>query len=190
MTDFARNLKDNLYKIWNRMASGSDCPPPVRAVGIPKRTGGTRILGMPTVGDSIAQMVAKEYLEPLVEPHVHPDSSGYRPGQSALQAVAATRKRCWRYDWLVAYDIQKLLDSIGHSLMLRAVKHHPDCTGRRLDIERWLTAPMQQEDGSLVARTAGTPQGGVVRPLLANLFLHYGVDPWMVRTFPGHPWAR
>jgi RNA-directed DNA polymerase len=189
-TDFERNLKDNLYQIWNRMASGSYFPPPVRAVRIPKRTGGTRILGIPTVGDSIAQMVAKEYLEPVVEPHFHPDSYGYRPGKSALQAVEVTRKRCWRYDWLLEYDIQRLFDSIGHSLMLRAVKHHTDCKWLLLYIERWLTAPMQQEDGSLVERTAGTPQGGVVSPLLANLFLHYVFDKWMVRTFPGHPWAR
>ena len=107
-------------------------------------------------------MVAKEYLEPLVEPHFHPDSYGYRPGKSALQAVEVTRKRCWRYDWLLEYDIQKLFDSIGHSLMLRAVQHHTDCKWLLLYIERWLTAPMQQEDGSLVERTAGTPQGGVV----------------------------
>jgi RNA-directed DNA polymerase len=190
ITDFEDNLKDNLYKIWNRMASGSYFPPPVRAVGIPKKTGGTRILGIPTVGDRIAQMVAKEYLEPLVEPQFHPDSYGYRPGKSALQAVEVTRKRCWRYNWLVEYDIQKLFDSIDHSLMLRAVKHHTDCTWLLLYIERWLKAPMQEEDGKLVERTAGTPQGGVVSPLLANLFLHYVFDKWMVRTFPDHPWAR
>jgi RNA-directed DNA polymerase len=161
LTDFEGNLKANLYKIWNRMASGSYFPPPVRAVGIPKKTGGTRILGIPTVGDRIAQMVAKEYLEPLVEPHFHPDSYGYRPGKSALQAVEVTRKRCWRYDWLVEYDIQKLFDSIEHSLMLRAVKHHTDCKWLLLYIERWLKAPMQGEDGKLIERTAGTPQGGV-----------------------------
>jgi RNA-directed DNA polymerase len=190
LTDFEGNLKDNLYKIWNRMVSGSYFPPPVRAVEIPKKTGGTRILGIPTVGDRIAQMVAKEYLEPWVEPQFHPDSYGYRPGKSALQAVEVTRKRCWRYDWLVEYDIQKLFDSIEHSLMLRAVKHHTDCKWLLLYIERWLKAPMQGEDGSLVERTAGTPQGGVVSPLLANLFLHYVFDKWMVRTFPDQPWAR
>jgi len=135
-------------------------------------------------------MVAKEFLEPLVEPSFHPDSYGYRPGKSALQAVEVTRKRCWRYDWLVEYDIQKLFDTIDHTLMLRAVKSHTDCKWLRLYIERWLTAPMQREDGSCVARTAGTPQGGVVSPLLANLFLHYGFDKWMGRTFPHHPWAR
>jgi RNA-directed DNA polymerase len=190
ITDFEGNLKDKLYKIWNRMSSGSYFPPPVRAVGIPKKTGGTRILGIPTVGDRIAQMVAKEHLEPFVEPQFHPDSYGYRPGKSALQAVAVTRKRCWRYDWLVEYDIQKLFDSIDHSLMLRAVKHHTDCKWLLLYIERWLKAPMQGEDGQLIERTAGTPQGGVVSPLLANLFLHYVFDKWMDRTFPDHPWAR
>jgi RNA-directed DNA polymerase len=190
MTDFEGNLQDNLYKMGNRMASGRDFPPPVRAVGIPKRTGGTRILGIPTGGDSIAQLVAKEYLEPLVAPQFPPDSYGDRPGKSALQAVAVTRKRCWRYDWLVEYDIPKLFDSIEHSLMLRAVQHHTDGTWLLLYIERWLKAPMQGKDGNLVERTAGTPQGGVVSPLLANLFLHYVFDKWMVRTCPAHPWAR
>lgn len=190
LTAFAGNLKENLEKSWNRMASGRSFPPPVRAVGIPKKTGGTRILGMPTVGDSIAQMVAKEYLEPVVEPHFHPDSYGDRPGKSALQAVEVPRKRCWRYDWLVEYDIQKLFDSIEHSRMRRAVKQHTDCTWLLLYSERWLQAPMQGEDGSVVERTAGTPQGGVVSPLLANLFLHYVFDKWMVRAFPDHAWAR
>jgi RNA-directed DNA polymerase len=190
IADFEKHLKDNLYRIWNRMSSGSYFPPPVRAVGIPKKNGGIRILGIPTVGDRIAQMVAKEALEPLVEPQFHPDSYGYRPGKSALQAVEVTRKRCWRYDWLVEYDIQRLFDEIDHALMLRAVTHHTDCKWLLLYIERWLKAPMQREDGSLVARTAGTPQGGVASPLLANLFLHYVFDKWMARTFPRYPWAR
>ena len=190
IADFEKHLKDNLYKIWNRMSSGSYFPPPVRAVAIPKKTGGTRILGIPTVSDRIAQMVAKETLEPLVEPHFHPDSYGYRPGKSAIQAVEVTRKRCWRYDWLVEYDIQQLFDSIEHTRMVQAVKHHTTCKWLLLYIARWLKAPMQMEDGSLVARTAGTPQGGVASPLLANLFLHYVFDKWMSRTFPQHPWAR
>jgi RNA-directed DNA polymerase len=190
IADFERHLKDNLYKIWNRMSSGSYFPPPVRAVSIPKKDGGIRILGIPTVSDRIAQMVAKEALEPLVEPHFHPDSYGYRAGKSAIQAVEVTRKRCWRYDWLVEYDIQRLFDSIEHTRMLQAVKHHTDCKGLLLYIERWLKAPRQMEDGSLVARTAGTPQGGVASPLLANLFLHDVFDQWMARTFPQHPWAR
>lgn len=190
IADFEKHLKDNLYKIWNRMSSGSYFPPPVRAVSIPKKNGGTRLLGIPTVGDRIAQMVAKEALEPLVEPQFHPDSYGYRPSKSALQAVEVTRKRCWRYDWLVEYDIQRLFDEIDHALMLRAVAHHTTCTWLLLYIERWLKAPMQREDGSLVERTAGTPQGGVVSPLLANLFLHYVFDKWMARTFPRYPWAR
>jgi RNA-directed DNA polymerase len=190
LTDFEGHLKNTRYKIWNRMASGSDFPPPVRAVGIPKKTGGTRILGIPTGGDRLAQMVATESLAPLVEPQFHPDSYGYRPGKSALQAVEVTRQRCWRYDWLVEYDIPKLFDSIEHTLRLRAVKYHPDWKWLLLSSERGLTAPMQREDGSCVARTAGTPPGGVVRPLLANLFLQYGFDKGMGRTFPQPPWAR
>ena len=148
LTDFEGHLKNNLYKIWNRMASGSYFPPPVRAVGIPKKTGGTRILGIPTVGDSIAQMVAKEYLEPLVEPYFHPDSYGYRPGKSALQAVEVTRKRCWRYDWLVEYDIQKLFDTIDHTLMLRAVKYHTDCKWLLLYIEDGSQPPCRWRTGA------------------------------------------
>ena len=119
-------------------------------------------------------MVAKEYLEPLVEPRFHPDSYGYRPGKSALQAVAVTRKRCWRYDWLVDYDIQKLFDSIDHSLMLQAVKHHTDCKWLLLYIERWLKAPMQGEDGQLIERTAGTPQSGVVTDMAKTSFTPVG----------------
>lgn len=190
IADFEGNLKDNLYKLWNRLSSGSYFPPPVRAVAIPKKSGGTRILGIPTVADRTAQMVAKSYLEPLVEPCFHPDSYGYRPGKSAIQAVEATRKRCWRYDWLLEFDIRGLFDNIPHDLMLRAVKHHTDCKWALLYIERWLTAPLQVKDGTLQQRTAGTPQGGVISPLLANLFLHYVFDKWMERKFPENLWAR
>ena len=126
ITDFEENLKDNLYKIWNRMSSGSYFPPPVKAVEIPKKSGGKRILGVPTVADRIAQMVAKMYFEPMVEPHFHPDSYGYRPGKSAIDAVAVTRQRCWRYDWLLEFDIKGLFDNIDHELLLRAIKTHTD----------------------------------------------------------------
>ena len=190
IADFEVSLKDNLYKIWNRMSSGSYLPPPVKAVGIPKKSGGTRILGIPTVSDRIAQTVVKEALEPLVEPHFHQDSYAYRPGKSTIQAVDVTRKRCWRYDWVLEYDIKGLFDNIDHSLMMRAVKHHTDCKWLLMYIERWLKAPMQMEGGTIRERTAGTPQGGVVSPLLANLFLHYVFDKWMERTFPQNPWAR
>ncbi|MEK6570376.1 MAG: reverse transcriptase domain-containing protein, partial [Bacteroidota bacterium] len=181
IADFEVNLKDNLYKIWNRMSSGTYFPPPVRAVEIPKKTGGVRILGVPTVSDRIAQMVAKMYLEPLVEPHFLEDSYGYRPKKSAIQAVEVTRKRCWRYDWLLEYDIRGLFDNIDHSLLLRALRKHTDCKWLLLYIERWLTAPFQTKEGELVGRTRGTPQGGVISPVLSNLFLHYVFDKWRGR---------
>jgi len=187
---FEEDLKNNLYKIWNRMSSGSYFPPPVRVVEIPKKAGGKRILGIPTVADRIAQMVAKMELEPLVEPHFCADSYGYRPGKSALDAVGATRKRCWRYNWLLEFDIKGLFDNIDHELLLRAVRTHTDCKWLILYIERWLRAPFQTEDGRIVERRRGTPQGGVISPLLANLFLHYVFDKWMERNRPGNPWAR
>jgi len=188
--DFEENLKDNLYKIWNRMSSGSYLPPPVKTVEIPKTTGGVRILGVPTVADRIAQTVVKMAFEPTVEPYFHPDSYGYRPGKSALDAVAVTRKRCWRYNWLIEFDIKGLFDAIDHDLLLRAVKTHTDSKWVILYLERWLKAPFQMEDGTLEERTAGTPQGGVVSPVLSNLFLHYVFDKWMERNHPGNPWAR
>lgn len=187
---FEERLKDNLYKIWNRMSSGSYFPPPVKAVEIPKKSGGKRILGVPTVADRIAQMVAKMYLEPKVEPYFHPDSYGYRPGKSAMGAVAVTRERCWRYDWLLEFDIKGLFDNIDHELLLRAVRTHTDCKWLILYVERWLKAPFQREDGQVIVRRAGTPQGGVISPLLANLFLHYVFDLWMKRNRPQNPWAR
>ena len=190
ISEFEENLKGNLYKIWNRMSSGSYFPPPVKVVEIPKKNGGVRILGVPTVADRIAQMVAKLHFEPMVEPLFHPDSYGHRPGRSALDAVAATRRRCWRYDWLLEFDIKGLFDNIDHGLLLRAVRKHTDCKWLLLYIERWLTAPFQTEDGRTIERHSGTPQGGVISPVLANLFLHYAFDAWMVRNCPHNPWAR
>ena len=188
--DFAGDLKNNLYKIWNRMSSGSYFPPPVKAVEIPKKTGGRRMLGVPTVSDRIAQMVAKMQLEPCVESYFHADSYAYRPGKSALDAVGVTRQRCWRYDWLIEFDVERLFDTIDHELLQRAVRAHTDCKWLLLYIERWLTAPFEMADGEQVPRDAGTPQGGVVSPVLANLFLHYAFDKWMERTFPRNLWAR
>ncbi len=188
--DFESNLKDNLYKVWNRMSSGSYFPPPVRAVSIPKRNGGERVLGIPTVADRVAQMVVKRTFEPAVEAIFLPDSYGYRPGKSALDAVGVTRKRCWQYDWVLEFDIKGLFDNIAHDLLLRAVYQHTKCKWVRLYIERWLKAPMQFADGTLVERTKGTPQGGVVSPVLSNLFLHYAFDAWMGRTFPRVLWCR
>ena len=181
---FEKDLKGNLYKIWNRMASGSYFPPPVRLVEIPKDNGGKRPLGIPTVADRVAQTVVKIVLEPLVEPKFHPDSYGYRPGKSALDAVGMARQRCWDTDWVIDLDIKAFFDSIPHDLVERAVAHHTDIPWVRLYIARWLRAPVQKADGTLEQRTKGTPQGGVVSPLLANLFLHYAFDLWMRRKFP------
>jgi RNA-directed DNA polymerase len=190
IADFEANLKNNLYKIWNRMSSGSYFPPPVRTVAIPKKVGGERVLGIPTVSDRVAQMVVKMYLEPLVEPYFHEDSYGYRPGKSAIQAVEVTRKRCWRYDWVLEFDIKGLFDNIDHDLMMRAVLHHTDSKWVLLYIERWLNAPFQKEDGTVVARPKGTPQGGVISPVLSNLVLHYVFDKWMERKYPQNPFCR
>ena len=171
IADFEVDLSRNLYKIWNRLSSGSYFPPPVRRVDIPKDGGGqrTRPLGIPTVSDRIAQMVVKRYLEPLVEPYFHPDSYGYRPGKSALDAVGVARQRCWRYDWILDLDIQGFFDSIDTELLMRAVRKHTTCPWVLLYIERWLKAPVQLADGSLIIRERGTPQGGVISPLLANI---------------------
>ena len=171
--DFERDLKNNLYRIWNRMSSGSYFPPPVKAVAIPKKNGGERILGVPTVADRVAQMTVKLVLEPTVEPIFLPDSYGYRPEKSALDAVEITRKRCWEYDWVLEFDIKGLFDNIDHTLLLRALEKHTDCKWVKLYMKRWLNAPLQHADGTIVERTKGTPQGGVVSPVAANLFLHY-----------------
>jgi group II intron reverse transcriptase/maturase len=187
---FESDLKGNLYKIWNRMSSGTYFPPPVRAVPIPKKSGGQRILGVPTVADRVAQTVVKRLIEPALESIFLADSYGYRPGRSALDAVGVTRERCWKYDWVLEFDIKGLFDNIDHTLLLRAVRKHVTCAWALLYIERWLTVPMEQEDGTRVERTRGTPQGGVVSPILANLFMHYAFDAWMARTFPNLPWCR
>jgi len=187
---FEKDLKGNLYNIWNRMASGSYFPPPVRAVSIPKKSGdGERILGVPTVGDRIAQMVVKQPIEPELDAIFLPDSYGYRHGKSALDAVGVTRERCRRNDWVLEFDIKGLFDNLPHDLLLKAVRKHVTCKWALLYIERWLTAPMEK-DSVLIKRTRGTPQGGVVSPILANLFLHYTFDLWMRRTHPELRWCR
>jgi RNA-directed DNA polymerase len=187
---FEANLKGNLYKLWNRMSSGSYFPPPVRAVSIPKKSGGERILGVPTVADRVAQTVVKQLIEPGLDATFLADSYGYRPGKSALDAIGVTRARCWRYDWILEFDIKGMFDNIDHELLLRAVRKHVQCKWALLYIERWLTAPMEREDGTILARTRGTPQGGVVSPILANLYMHYAFDLWMARTYPDLPWCR
>ena len=187
---FEEDLTGNLYKIWNRMSSGTYFPPPVRAVPIPKKSGGERILGVPTVADRVAQMVVKQVIEPILEPIFLADSYAYRPKKSALDAIGATRERCWKYDWVLEFDIKGLFDNIDHELLLRAVRKHITCKWALLYIERWLKAPMVREDGTTIERHCGTPQGGVVSPILANLFLHYAFDAWMARTHPDFPWCR
>lgn len=190
IADFEKRLKDNLYKVWNRMASGTYFPPAVRTVMIPKASGGERMLGIPTVGDRVAQMVVKMYLEPEVEPVFHADSYGYRPRKSALDAVGQARQRCWRNDWVLDLDIKGFFDNIDHRLMMHAVRKHTSCKWILLYIERWLKAPALREDGTLVAREKGTPQGGVVSPLLANIFLHHAFDAWMAKEFSHIPFER
>jgi len=187
---FEASLKNNLYKIWNRMSSGSYFPPPVKAVEIPKKSGDRRILGVPSVADRVAQMVAKIYFEPSVEPSFHTDSYGYRPNKSALDALKVTRQRCWDYDWVLEFDIKGLFDNIDHKLLMKAVRKHTDNPWVILYIKRWLTAPFQMPDGTVKERTKGTPQGGVISPVLANLFLHYAFDRWMDRNHPDKPFAR
>ena len=188
--EFERDLANNLYKLWNRMSSGSYFPPPVKRVNIEKRGGGIRPLGIPTVSDRIAQAVVKGYLEPELEKHFHPDSYGYRPRKSALDAVGVARERCWRYAWVLDLDIKSYFDTISHELLLRAVRKHTDCPWVLLYIERWLKAPVQLEDGTLEPRERGTPQGSVISPLLSNLFLHYTFDRWMARNYPAIPFER
>jgi RNA-directed DNA polymerase len=190
IAEFERDLHGNLYKLWNRLSSGSCMPPPVRAVEIPKKDGGSRTLGVPTVADRIAQTVVRGYLEPDVEPVFHEDSYGYRPGRSALDAVGVCRERCWRQDWVLDLDIRGFFDRVPWDLVLKAVAHHTDQRWILLYVERWLTAPLQREDGSLVWRDRGTPQGSSISPLLANMFLHYAFDAWMSRECPGIRFER
>lgn len=188
--EFEADLKNNLYKLWNRMSSGSYFPMPVKGVEIPKKNGGKRLLGVPTVMDRIAQMIVVLNLEPLLEPLFYDDSYGYRPNKSAIDAVGITRERCWEYNWLIEFDIKGLFDNIDHELLMKAVGKHTDCKWMLLYIERWLKVPFQMPNGELVERTAGTPQGGVISPVLANLFMHYAFDKWMHKENPKNPWAR
>jgi len=190
LMDFERDLKGNLYKIWNRMSSGSYFPPPVMGVSIPKKSGGSRTLGIPTVSDRIAQMVVRQSFEPKVEPHFLEDSYGYRPNKSALDAIGVTRKRCWQYNWVLEFDIQGLFDNIPHHLLMKAVEKHTQEKWIILYIKRWLTAPIVMPDGTTVGRKQGTPQGGVISPVLSNLFLHYVFDKWMERNHKRVKWCR
>lgn len=188
--DFEQDLKGNLYRIWNRMSSGTYFPPPVKLVEIPKGDGRVRRLGVPTVADRIAQDVVRSILEPIVEPQFHCDSYGYRPGRSALDAVGKARERCWRYDWVLDLDIQAFFDTLDHRLVMRAVQRYTRCRWVLLYIERWLSAPLLLRDGSLEERKSGTPQGGVISPVLANIFMHLAFDTWMGENHSAVPFER
>lgn len=187
--EFEKDLKNNLYRIWNRMTSGTYFPLPVKTVLIPKKEQGAkpRRLGVPTVSDRVAQTVVKLYLEPIVEPKFHEDCYGYRPDKSAIQAVGTARKRCWKYNWCIDLDIVGFFDNLDHELMLKAVRHHTKTKWIVLYIERWLKAPIQMEDGTLVYREKGTAQGSVISPLVSNIFMHHAFCEWMKRNFPYIP---
>lgn len=189
-TEFEKELKNNLYKLWNRMSSGCYFPVAVKGVEIPKKNGKKRLLGIPTITDRVAQMVVRLNFEPLVEPIFCKDSYGYRPNCSAIDAIRVTRERCWKMAWLIEFDIKGLFDNIDHELMMKAVHKHTDSKWIILYIERFLKAPMMMPDGTIKERNSGTPQGGVISPVLANLFMHYAFDRWMEKQFPQNPWAR
>ena len=191
LEEFEADLRGNLYKVWNRMSSGTYFPPPVRAVEIPKpHGGGVRMLGVPTIADRVAQTTVAMFMEPLVEPRFHADSYGYRPGRSAHDALAVCRARCWKFDWAIDLDVQKFFDEVPWDLMLGAVEAVTDSPWVLLYVKRWLAAPVKHPDGTLVQRSKGTPQGSAVSPVLANLFMHYAFDLWLVREFPDCPWER
>ena len=188
---FEADLKNNLYKIWNRMSSGTYFPPPVRAVEIAKQHGGgTRTLGVPTVADRVAQTVVARHLGERVEPVFHDDSYGYRPRRSALQALERCRERCWRKNWVIDLDVAKFFDSVRWDLIVKAVEAHTDAPWVLLYVKRWLQAPLQLPDGTLQERVRGTPQGSAVSPVLANLFMHYAFDMWLAREFPSVEFER
>ncbi len=191
IADFEADLKNNLYKVWNRMSSGSYFPPPVRAVEIPKpHGGGTRMLGVPCVADRVAQTVVARRLEAKVEAIFHSDSYGYRPGRAPQDAVEVCKQRCWKRDWVIDLDIQKFFDSVRWDLVVKAVEANTDLPWVVLYVKRWLQAPVQQADGTMLMRDRGTPQGSSISPVLANLFLHYAFDAWLARQFPGVQFER
>ena len=188
--EFDVHWKDNLYKIWNRMASGSYFPPPVRTVFIPKKQGGERALGIPTVGDRIAQGVVKDYLEPITETFFHSSSFGYRPKKGALEAVRQCQESCQKWSWVLDVDIKGFFDNLDHSIMMDLLRRHTQEKWVLLYVERWLKAGVEQKDGGIKDRTKGTPQGGVISPVLANLYLHHAFDGWLGGVHPNRPFER
>jgi len=188
--EFEERLEGNLYKIWNRMTSGSYFPPAVKMVGIPKKAGGERMLGIPTVSDRVAQQVTKQILEPKVEPIFHEDSYGYRPNKSQHDAIAKTKQRCWECDWVLEVDIKGYFDTIDHELMMKVLKEHTEEKWIHLYVERWLKAELQNKDGETRSRDKGSPQGSVISPLLSNIFLHHAFDAWMTEEYPSIPFER
>lgn len=194
LAEFEDRLEDHLYRVWNRMSSGSYFPDPVRGVDIPKgdRVGSTRRLGVPTVADRVAQTVAVGFLEPIVERIFHEDSYGYRPGRGPLDAVGTARRRCWRFDWVIDLDIRAFFDSVDHDLMRKALAAHLPHELRwiGLYVDRWMSAAVVEPDGTLAERSRGLAQGGPISPMLANLYLHYGFDQWMAKKFPDAPFER
>ena len=190
MADFDADKENNLYKLWNRLNAGSYMPPAVMRVEIPKGDGGTRQLGIPTISDRIAQMAIKQRIEPTLEQHFHPNSYGYRPGKSAHDALAVARQRCWQRPWVLDMDIKAFFDEIDHELLMLAVQKHIKEKWILRYIERWLKAPVQHQDGTQEQRAQGTPQGGVISPLLANLFLHYVFDMWVEKHWTGIQFER
>ena len=187
---YAENLQGNLYKLWNRLASGSYFPSPVREVKIPKKAGGYRSLGIPTVEDRIAQQVMKSYLEPKVDMTFHPDSFGYRQGKSAHDAIDLAYKRCWEYRWVVDLDIKGFFDNLDHELMIRGLEYYTKEKWGVMYVKRWLNAGILNEDMIFIDRDRGTPQGGVISPLLANIYLHFTFDKWMGKHYPGIRFER
>jgi RNA-directed DNA polymerase len=191
MEEFDTDRSKHLYKLWNRMSSGSYFPPPVKEVEIPKKDGKVRKLGVPTISDRVAQMVVKDYLEPRFEKIFSPHSYGYRPGKNAHQALSAVRENIRVLDWVIDLDIKGFFDNIDHTKLMLAIEKHVSEKWCLMYIKRWLTTPVQTKTGELVQKQGkGTPQGGVISPLLANLFLHYAMDKWLEQTHPAVKYVR